>query len=105
MVATLILRRCSVREARRFWSDQYDVKYQMAGLVPADASSVSSVIRAGRRENSLSVWSYDGVELVSVEATNDPQAYMIGKKCLEAGLSPTPSDITNPDFVLKSLLS
>ena len=93
------------REAWWFWSDQYDVKYQMAGLVPAQAPSVSSVTRTGRRENSLSVWSYDGAELVSVEAANDPQAYMIGKKCLEAGLSPASSDITNPDFVLKSLLS
>tara|TARA_B100000575_G_scaffold293829_1_gene306611 strand:+ start:3929 stop:5164 length:1236 start_codon:yes stop_codon:yes gene_type:complete len=92
-------------EAWWFWSDQYDVKYQMAGLVPAEAPSVLSVTRAGRRENSVSVWSYDGAELVSVEVANDPQAYMIGKKCLEAGLSPAPSDITNPDLVLKSLLN
>ena len=93
------------REAWWFWSDQYDVKYQMAGLFRAETPSVWSVTRAGRRENSLSVWSYDGPELLSVEAANDPQAYMIGKKCLEASLSPAPSDITNPDFVLKSLLS
>ena len=92
-------------EAWWFWSDQYDVKYQMAGLVPADAPSVLSVTRAGRRENSVSVWSYDGAELVSVEVANDPQAYMIGKKCLEAGLSPAPSVIANPDLVLKSLLT
>ena len=92
------------REAWWFWSDQYDVKYQMAGLVPADGPSVSVATRAGRRENSLSVWSYDGADLVSVEAANDPQAYMIGKKCLEAGLSPDASDLANPDFVLKSLL-
>ncbi|MEC7704960.1 MAG: oxidoreductase C-terminal domain-containing protein, partial [Pseudomonadota bacterium] len=60
---------------------------------------------AGRRENSVSVWSYNGSELVSVEVANDPQAYMIGKKCLEAGLSPAPSDIANTDLVLKSLLT
>jgi len=53
----------------------------------------------------MSVWSYDEAELVSVEVANDPLAYMIGKKCLEAGLSPAPSDIANPDFLLKSLLS
>ncbi len=53
----------------------------------------------------MSVWSYDGAELVSVEVANDPQAFMIGKKCLEAGLSPAPSDIANPDLVLKSLLA
>ena len=77
----------------------------MAGLVPADTPSVLSVTRAGWRENSVSVWSYDGAELVSVEVANDPQAYMVGKKCLETGLSPAPSDIVNPDLVLKSLLN
>ena len=77
----------------------------MAGLVPPDAPSVLSVTRRGLRENSMSVWSYDGAELVSVEVANDPQAYMIGKKCLEAGLSPAPSVIANPDLVLKSLLT
>ena len=77
----------------------------MAGLVPPDAPSVLSVTRRGLRENSMSVWSFDGAELVSIEVANDPQAYMIGKKCLEAGLSPAPSDIANPDLALKSLLT
>ena len=90
-------------EAWWFWSDQYDVKYQMAGLVPADAPSVLTVTRTGLRENSMSVWSYDGAELVSVEVANDPQAYMIGKNCLEAGRSPAPSDIANPELGLKAL--
>ncbi len=92
------------REAWWFWSDQYDVKFQIAGLVPAENNISASVIRAGRREGSLSVWTYARGNLASVEAANDGQAYMIGKKCLEAGHSPTPADIKNPDFVLKSLL-
>ena len=90
-------------EAPWFWSDQYDVKLQSAGLVPAANEDVFAVSRAGKREGGLSVWSYQGDELKSVESINDPQAYMIGKYCLEKQISPKPEDITNPDFDLKSL--
>jgi NADPH-dependent 2,4-dienoyl-CoA reductase/sulfur reductase-like enzyme len=93
-------------EALWFWSDQYDVKFQMAGMLPsAPEGALQHVSRAGRRDHSLSVWSWcDGV-LVTVEAANDGQAYMIGKKCLEAGISPDPADIANPDFGLKTLIA
>jgi len=93
------------REAWWFWSDQYDVKFQMAGLVPLENDITASITRAGRREGSLSVWTYAKGGLASVEAANDGQAYMIGKKCLEAGYSPAPADVKNPDFMLKSLLN
>ena len=92
-------------EAWWFWSDQYDVKFQMAGLVPTQTTDqLVSVIRAGRRENSLSVWSWHNDQLVAIEAANDGQAYLIGKKCLEAGHHPRPQEIENPSFALKSLL-
>ena len=89
-----------------FWSDQYDVKFQMAGMLPAvPEGTLQHVSRAGRREQSLSVWSWQDGVLVTVEAANDGQAYMIGKKCLEAGISPDPADIANPDFGLKALIT
>ena len=90
-------------EAPWFWSDQYDRKLQSAGLVPAPADDVMQATRAGKREGGLSVWSYKSGKLVAVESINDPQAYMIGKICLEKGVSPAPADIENPDFELKSL--
>ena len=78
------------------------MKYQMAGLARG-RTVVFSVAREPRKTACLSGLMTG--QTSSVEVANDPQAYMIGKKCLEAGLSPAPSDITNPDFVLKSLLS
>lgn len=90
-------------EAPWFWSDQYDRKLQSAGLVPAAGDDVKTVSRAGKREGGLSVWSYHANKLVSVESINDPQAYMIGKYCLEKQISPRPEDISNPEFELKSL--
>lgn len=90
-------------EAPWFWSDQYDRKLQSAGLVPAPSDKASYVSRPGKREGGMSVWSYDDGALVAVESINDPQAYMIGKYCLEAGISPEEDDIANPDFELKNL--
>lgn len=90
-------------EAPWFWSDQYDRKLQSAGIVPAPAVDVSHITRAGKREGGLSVWSYQAGTLAAVEAINDPQAYMIGKLCLEKGTSPEPAQIRDRAFDLKSL--
>lgn len=90
-------------EAPWFWSDQYDRKLQSAGIVPAPADDVSQAVRPGKREGGLSVWSYQAGRLMAVESINDPQAYMIGKICLEKGVSPDMAQISDPSFELKSL--
>ena len=68
-----------------FWSDQYDVKLQIAGL---NAGYDRTVVRPGTREGSQSVWYFKGLELLAVDAMNDPRAYMTGKRWIEAGVSP-----------------
>lgn len=90
-------------EAPWFWSDQYDRKLQSAGLVPAPADDVRHIRRAGKREGGLSVWSFEAGILRAVESINDPQAYMIGKICLEKGTDVPMSAIEDPAFELKSL--
>lgn len=84
-----------------FWSDQYDVKLQIAGL---NSGYDSTVTRAGEKPGTQSVWYYQGDVLRAVDAMNDPRAYMIGKRLIEAGKSPAPSVIADPETVLKSLL-
>ncbi len=89
-----------------FWSDQYDVKLQIAGLLPAaDTAGLDYISRVGRRPGSLSVWSFVGEQLCSVESASDPQAYMIAKACMEKGQPVAKQDIANPEFDLKSLRS
>ena len=60
---------------------------------------------AGKREGGVSVWSFVGDKLAAVEAVNDPQAYMIGKFCLEQDRLVPKDKLTDPDFDLKSLRS
>jgi 3-phenylpropionate/trans-cinnamate dioxygenase ferredoxin reductase subunit len=88
-----------------FWSDQYDVKLQIAGF---NLGYDSTVVRPGIREGQQSVWYFAGKEFLAVDAMNDPRAYMMGKRLLEAGHDPaksiTPEQAADPDFDLKSLL-
>ncbi len=83
-----------------FWSDQYDVKLQIAGL---NTGYDRIVTRGGGR--SVSFWYYRGAELLAVDAMNDPRAYMIGKRLIEAGRSPDPALVADPAADLKALLS
>jgi 3-phenylpropionate/trans-cinnamate dioxygenase ferredoxin reductase subunit len=83
-----------------FWSDQYDVKLQIAGL---NAGYDNTVVRPGERPGSQSVWYFRGDELLAVDAMNDPRAYMTGKRWIEAGMSPKPDDISNPEIELKAV--
>ncbi|MEL7347949.1 MAG: FAD-dependent oxidoreductase, partial [Pseudomonadota bacterium] len=68
-----------------FWSDQYDVKLQIAGL---NRGYDSVRLRPGTRPGGQSVWYFFAGRLVAVDAMNDPRAYMQGKRWLEAGAEP-----------------
>lgn len=83
-----------------FWSDQYDVKLQIAGLNTGYDSVVSRL-----SGNATSFWYYKGKQLLAVDAMNDPRAYMVGKRLIEAGKSPDPSSVADPEVELKTLLS
>jgi 3-phenylpropionate/trans-cinnamate dioxygenase ferredoxin reductase component len=83
-----------------FWSDQYDVKLQIAGLNTGYDRVVTRTGAAG----SVSFWYYRGATLLAVDAANDPRGYMVGKRLIESGKSPDPAMIEDPDSDLKALL-
>ncbi|NPD20100.1 NAD(P)/FAD-dependent oxidoreductase [Alterinioella nitratireducens] len=83
-----------------FWSDQYDVKLQIAGL---NTGYDRVVVRPGEGQT-VSHWYYAGDTLLAVDAMNDPRAYMVGKRLLEAGKSPAAEVVADPETELKALL-
>lgn len=84
-----------------FWSDQYDVKLQIAGL---NTGYDRIIIRAGDKDGAMSFWYYQGDTLLAVDAANDPRAYMVGKRLIDGGKSPAPDLLADPATDLKSLL-
>ena len=83
-----------------FWSDQYDVKLQIAGL-----NTGYDHIVTRETDGATSFWYYKGDQLLAVDAMNDPRAFMVGKRLIEAGKSPDPAAVADPAIDLKTLLS
>ena len=83
-----------------FWSDQYDVKLQIAGL-NTGYTDVFSRIGEGA---TASFWYYNKDQLLAVDAMNDPRAYMIGKRLIEAGKTADPGVVVDAAADLKPLL-
>ena len=84
-----------------FWSDQYDVKLQIAGL---NTGYDRVITRTGEKPGAISFWYYHTTTLLAVDAANDPRAYMIGKRLIAAGISPAPATIADSQTDLKGLL-
>ncbi|RDD93025.1 pyridine nucleotide-disulfide oxidoreductase [Paracoccus pantotrophus] len=83
-----------------FWSDQYDCKLQIAGL---NAGYDRVVARSGESE-AVSIWYYAGDRLLAVDAMNDPRAFMVGKRLIEAGRTADPRLVADAATDLKALL-
>ena len=83
-----------------FWSDQYDVKLQITGL----NSGFDEVITRLTNEISISFWYYRENHLIAVDAMNDPRAYMVAKRLIDAGKTADASIVADPKADLRGLL-
>ena len=88
-VANILGTLCPYRAAPWFWSDQYDVKLQIAGL---NSGYDSTLVRPGKREGAQSIWYYKGDQLLAVDAMNDAPSFMMARRIIEAGKT-VPKDI------------
>jgi 3-phenylpropionate/trans-cinnamate dioxygenase ferredoxin reductase subunit len=85
-----------------FWSDQYEVKLQIAGF---NLGYDETMLRPGAREGSWSVWYFRDGRFVAVDAVNDAKAYVAGKKLLDTGVEPDRAILADAAADLKLLLS
>jgi 3-phenylpropionate/trans-cinnamate dioxygenase ferredoxin reductase subunit len=83
-----------------FWSDQYDVKLQIAGL---NLGFDNVVTRAGEGATQ-SFWYFAGDQLLAVDAMNDPRAYMVAKRLIDGGKTADKSVVADASADLKPLL-
>lgn len=84
-----------------FWSDQYDVKLQIAGF---NMGYDETLLRPGAREGAASIWYFKQGKFIAVDAINDAKAYVTGKKLLESGIQPERAVLADPAADLKQLL-
>jgi 3-phenylpropionate/trans-cinnamate dioxygenase ferredoxin reductase subunit len=83
-----------------FWSDQYDVKLQIAGL----NTGYDRIVARPGEGVAASFWYYRGDTLLALDAMNDARAYMVGKRLIEMGKSPDPAVIADTAADIRVLL-
>lgn len=85
-----------------FWSDQYDVKLQIAGL---NAGYDQVETRGPGPQGDYSVWYYKAGRLIAVDAMNAAAHYMVGKRLIESGQSVAPEKVRDMTQDIKSWIS
>lgn len=86
-----------------FWSDQYDMKLQIAGLSQGyDSFVVRGDIQQGRR---FAVFYLLDQRVIAVDAVNSPAEFMIGKKLIIENIIVAEDKLANVDISMKDMLA
>ena len=85
-----------------FWSEQYDVKLQIAGLSQGyDGLTLRGNPDEGR---SFAVFYFSGDRLLAVDAINRPAEFMLGKRLLTQGIDVDREKLADDSLSAKDLL-
>jgi 3-phenylpropionate/trans-cinnamate dioxygenase ferredoxin reductase subunit len=85
----------------RFWSDQYDIKLQMVGLAgPYDRLAIRGSVEARK----FSIFYYRKGRLVAADSINRPGDQLAARRLIAVSKSPSPEEIEDSGFDLKSLV-
>jgi 3-phenylpropionate/trans-cinnamate dioxygenase ferredoxin reductase component len=84
-----------------FWSDQYDLKLQIAGI---SAGHDAMVLRGDPESRCFAAFYLAGGRLIAVDAINRPREFMHGKQLIAARAEPDPGVLENPDADLGALV-
>jgi 3-phenylpropionate/trans-cinnamate dioxygenase ferredoxin reductase subunit len=99
---SLLGRREPYRAVPWFWSDQRQIKLQIAGLCNG---ADESVVRGNPADGRFSVFRYRSDRLMAVDSIDRPGEHLVARKLIAAGLSPSREQAADPDFDLRTLLA
>ncbi len=76
-----------------FWSDQYDLKLQIAGL----SQGFDRVVLRGRSDSgrSFAAFYFSGDRLLAVDAINKPKEFMMVRRALTTGMTADPGKLAD----------
>ncbi|MET3780870.1 3-phenylpropionate/trans-cinnamate dioxygenase ferredoxin reductase subunit [Brevundimonas sp. 1080] len=98
--AAIVGRAGPTPEVPWFWSDQYDVKLQIAGL-PFDADR--QVVRGDPTASGFAVFHLNGDRIVCVEAVNAPPEFMAGKQLIAKATPVDVDKLADPAVSMKAV--
>ncbi|AEI46886.1 NAD(P)/FAD-dependent oxidoreductase [Runella slithyformis] len=85
-----------------FWTNQYDLKLQMAGI---NTDYDSYVFRGDLSMDKFSVFYFKGADLVAVDSLNRPADHLAARKLLQAGVTLGKDQIVDINFKLTAVLT
>lgn len=85
-----------------FWSDQYDIKLQTAGLA-IDYDEI--VVRGSPEQAPFSVCYLRGGKLVAIDCINSIKDFMASKKLIASGAEPDRTLLCDPGHAMKDLMT
>ena len=85
-----------------FWSDQFDLKLQIAGL----SNDFDELVLRGDPESGrkIAAFYYRSGKVIAVDAVNSPQEFMIGKQIISRELEVDKGKLSDPAVAMKSLI-
>ncbi|WP_313008194.1 FAD-dependent oxidoreductase [Brevundimonas vesicularis] len=98
--AAIVGRAGPTPEVPWFWSDQYDVKLQIAGL-PFDVDR--QVVRGDPTASGFAVFHLNGDRIVCVEAVNAPPEFMAGKQLIAKATPVDVDKLADPAVSMKAV--
>jgi 3-phenylpropionate/trans-cinnamate dioxygenase ferredoxin reductase subunit len=102
LVAAAIMGQEQAVEAPWFWSDQYDLKLQIAGLFQGYDHLVLRGVMADR---AFAAFYYKGETLIAVDAVNRPAEYLGAKMLIQTGRTLAPDVIADTSRPMKELVA
>jgi 3-phenylpropionate/trans-cinnamate dioxygenase ferredoxin reductase component len=100
VAATIAGRRERYRAVPWFWTDQFDIKLQMAGISHGHDRIAT---RGNPESRKLSVFYFKGNRLAAIDSINRPLDHMIGRKLIAAGTHLTPEQAADESVDLRKL--
>jgi 3-phenylpropionate/trans-cinnamate dioxygenase ferredoxin reductase subunit len=102
IVAATLTGKTHAEEAPWFWSDQYDLKLQIAGLFHGYDHLVFRGVMADR---SFAAFYYKGDRLIAVDAVNRPAEYLGAKMLIQTNRTLPPHVIEDASRPMKELVA
>ena len=97
---TIAGRRSCYRALPWFWTDQFDIKLQMAGISQGHDRIVT---RGSAESRKLSVFYFKQDRLVAIDSINRPLDHMVGRKLIAGGVPLTPEQAGDETVDLRKL--
>lgn len=89
-------------EAPWFWSDQYDLKFQIAGLFHGYDKTV---LRGAMADRAFASFYYKAGRLIAVDAVNRPGEYLGAKMLIQTGRSVAPEILADGSRTMKEIVA